>query len=236
MNPSDLIGVGLYSIPEAARLTGVPASHIHRWAFGHKRKYRGREVFDEPVWSTEVDAGGVKGLGFHDLLEVRFIHAFKSYGVSLQTIRAASSNASALFQSDHPFTCRQFLTDGRSIFADLALDSRFDDDEALIDLAKKQYVFNKVVSPSLYAGIEYSDSGTAALWKPAGTKHVVVDPDRAFGKPIDPESGVPTEVLYRSFLVEEKKAVVRNLYGVSQAALDAAIRFERQIAGHEVLH
>jgi len=236
MNPSSLIGVGLYSVREVSRLTGVPASHIRRWAFGLKRKYKNREVFDQPVWKTEISAEGSRGLGFHDLLEIRFIHAFKSHGVSLQAIRQASRNASELFDSDHPFTCQQFRTDGKSIFADLIADDQFEDDDALIDLVRKQYVFEKVVSPSLYAGIEYSDSGAAALWWPDKTDHVVLDPKRAFGKPIDPDTGVPTEVLYQAFLIEEDRSVVASLYGVSKAALDAAIRFESRIERGAVLH
>jgi uncharacterized protein (DUF433 family)/DNA-binding transcriptional MerR regulator len=236
MSSSALIGVGLYSVPEVSRLTGIPSSAISRWAFGHRYKYQDQTRYSQPIWPTQVEVEGTKGLGFHDLLEIRFVHAFKSYGVSLQAIRAASQTAREIFQSDHPFTCKRFRTDGRSIFADIAREGDYEDDEALLDLVKRQYAFRKVISPALYKGIVYDDDGIASVWKPRGDRHIVIDPKRSFGRPIEAYSGVPTEILYQAFRAEGEKSLVCKLYGVDKAALDAVIEFEMKISGDEILH
>ena len=36
INEPKLVGVGLYTVPEAARLTKVPSPTIRRWLFGYR--------------------------------------------------------------------------------------------------------------------------------------------------------------------------------------------------------
>lgn len=137
-----LIGVGIYTPAEAALYTGIPAKDIRRWMFG----YRSEGIQHSGIWIPELDFSEEKLLGFHDLLEIRLVHVFRKHGVSLQAIRSASRQAREVFDQSYPFTCKRFQTDGRSIFATV-----FDEtgDEAILDLAKRQYAFRQVIGPSL---------------------------------------------------------------------------------------
>lgn len=224
---NNLLGIGFYSLPEASILTGVPAPSINRWLFGYNTKTANDEVYHHPIWQRQIEGVEEKALGFLDLLEVRFVSAFKSYGVSLQAIRAASDFAKEYFGSSHPFACQSFRTDGKSIFAELVDIKEFRDERALIDLVKRQYAFKEVIGPSLYKGIEYDTNGNAMAWRPNDNRHIVLDPLRAFGRPIDRSSGVPTEVLYSAFLVEDDATLVAKLYEVELRAVKAAISFEQ---------
>lgn len=232
---SDLIGVGLYTLPEASALTGIQTAAIRRWAFGYESRSDGDVIQHPPVWMPQLSGYETRALGFLDLLEVRFVAAFKQHGVSLQAIRAASRFAREYFQSSHPFACKSFKTDGRSIFAEVIEKERLEDD-VLIDLVKRQYAFREVISPSLYRGIQYGEEGRPLSWRPGGSRHIILDPNRAFGKPIDSESGVPTEVIYHSFLAEGDVETVARIYEVKARAVRDAIAFEERLARDAVLH
>lgn len=224
---SPLLGAGLYSLAEAAAYTGIPADQINRWVFG----YRAGGKRHSSLWQPEFADSGLeeKTLSFHDLLEIRFVHAFRQHGVSLQSIRAAAGHAREWFDQPYPFTCRRFQTDGQSIFATVMEETG---DESLIDLVKRQYTFRQIISDALYAGIDYDSDGEALRWYPLKrSKAVVLDPARRFGKPILAKSGIDTGTIAASYHAEDQNIRrVALLYELTPAEVEAAIKFERKDA------
>lgn len=227
----NLLGIGLYSFSEAARLTGIESSQLRRWLRGYAYRPKGEQEkrTAPPLWHSPLQDEDLDALSFGDLLEVRFVEAFRKHGVTLQTIRAAARHARELFSTDYPFTSRRFRTDGRDVFAEAIRETG---ETEVMDLAKKQYVFEKVVRPSLYTGIEFGPDEMATRWFPvSNSKAVVLDPQIAFGKPIVTDVGIRTDILYEAFQAEQDKHLVARLYVVPVAAVDHAIRFElRQAA------
>ena len=223
-----MIGTGLYTIGDVALFAGIPARQIRHWLQGYRSGHRTYP----PLWSSELsDSPLPQAFGFHDLLEVRVVHAFRRYGVSLPTIRKACQHAHEYFERPYPFTCQRFLTDGRTVFAEILEQAGETEDTKLLDIARKQYVFEKVVRPSLYAGIEYDASGSAQRWFPVDRKRrIVLDPARNFGKPILTASGVPTETLFSAYRVEQDSRWVAAIYEVPVADVEAAIRYEKQLS------
>lgn len=224
-----LVGVGLYTFIEAARLVGIPARDLRRWLDGYSYKERNKaeKVRSAPLWKTELTDEGVQGISFHDLLEVRFVAAFRKHGVSLQTIRCASQHARELFDHPYPFTCKRFQTDGRTIFAQAIRETGETD---LLDLVKRQYAFSQIIESSLYRGIEFGTDELARRWFPLQrSRSVVLDPQIAFGKPIVTDFGIRTSTLYDAFLAEGTKRAVSRLYEVTIASVEAAISFEKRL-------
>ena len=228
-------GTGIYTLPEAARLINVPARKIHRWLYGYqfpKGSGEGRaQAFSKPLWDPQLsqDEYQAEVIGFNDLLELRFISAFVEHGVSLQIVRRCLATAKQLFVADYPMTSGSFKTDGKTIFAE-AIEKSVKEG-ALVDLKTRQLAFRSIIHPSLYAGIEY-DGKRASKWYPHGkAQHVVLDPSRQFGSPILDDVGIPTDILFASFLAEGStpQAVVQTgrVYDVSQRLVKAAIRFEQ---------
>ncbi|MCP5278877.1 MAG: DUF433 domain-containing protein [Thiobacillus sp.] len=225
-----LVGVGLYTFGEASKLTKVPARDLHRWLDGYSYKSRESDTLFEipPLWDTELTGEEVEGISFHDLLEVRFVAAFRKLGVSLQTIRCASQHARDIFNHPYPFTCRRFQTDGRTIFAEAI---EVTGETQFLDLVRKQYAFKQVIEPSLYRGIEFDKDELARRWFPMGrSKAVVLDPAIAFGKPTITNVGVRTSTLYEAFLAERTKQSVAKQYEVPLSAVEAAILFEERLS------
>jgi uncharacterized protein (DUF433 family) len=222
---SRLIGLGIYTPAEAALYTGIAAKDIRRWMFG----YTSDGITHPGLWTPELAFSEENLLGFHDLLEVRFVHAFRKHGVSLQAIRLASKQASEIFDQQYPFTCKRFQTDGRSIFATV-----FDEtgDEAILDLVKRQYAFRQVIGPSLYEGIDYAGEGSAQRWYPVKrSKTIVLDPNRNFGKPVLTATGIDTAAIYQAYLSEDENLQrVAALYEIKPSAVQAAVAYEHGIA------
>ena len=219
----ELIGIGLYTPAEAGRLLRVPAAKIGRWLRGHE--VQGKEY--SALWKPEVDLGdGKVFLGFRDLMEVRVVDAFIRHGVSAHRVRAAINEARSLIQQSHPLSTNRFRTDGRAIFLHvIETDEDGAERERLLNLFKKQYEFNGIIDPILKT-VEFGDDGNPAIWWPAGRRtHVVVDPERAFGAPIDPVSSVPTSVLANVAQSIGVKATSRA-YEVSELSVRHAIEFE----------
>jgi len=224
-----LIGQGVYSFSEASRLSRVPAPRIRRWTRGYTYVYRGEQRFSPPPIGIHDEGQADEPLvSFADLLEVRFLNAFREYGVSWRTIRIASEAAKELLGRHHPFSSRIFKTDGRTILAEILRETG---DSFLLDLVRSQYEFEKIVSPFLFAGIEYNDLSEPHRWWPLGdSRSVVVDPERAFGAPIVNAEGVPTQVLYNAYNAEQAFEFVAGWFEVSLESVKDAVAFEHSLS------
>lgn len=223
-----IIGVGIYSVPEAAKLTGVSAARIRRWLKGYSFKLKDEAHPMPPVWQAQLPPiDGELALGFLDLVEVRFVDAFLKRGVSWHTLRLAARQAKELFDTSHPFSTKRFKTDGRGIFVEIVQETK---EKSLLDIVKSQYTFEKVVAPGL-AGLEFAGSGESVRWWPLHrNRRVVIDPARAFGKPILDKEGVPTAILAQAYRVEQSIERVAHWYEVDPRSVRAAIQFEEKLA------
>lgn len=226
---SSLLGIGLYTVPEAARLTGVSQARLRRWLRGYTCRSGEGGAASGPVWQRQLpEIDGTLGLGFLDLMEARFVDAFRKAAVPWRVIRLGAERARALCGADHPFSSQRFRTDGRTIFAEIVDQVG---EPQLLDLVKSQFAFARVIGPSLYAGIEFSNRDMPARWWPLGRDTpVVIDPARSFGQPIESLSGVPTAVLADAVAAEGSVAKVARLFRLSPQSLNAALRFEQRQA------
>jgi uncharacterized protein (DUF433 family) len=101
----------------------------------------------------------------------------------------------------------------------------------LIDLVKRQKVFEHVIRPELYAGIQFGSDGLATRWYPIkNSEKIVLDPSIAFGKPILTDFGIRTDIIAAAFAVEKDKKAVAAQYDISVDAVNAALRYERLAA------
>ncbi|PZO65719.1 MAG: DUF433 domain-containing protein [Pseudoxanthomonas suwonensis] len=228
MQAQATFGVGIYSFADAARFIGARPSELRRWMRGYTQKNRsGDPVFSSPLWRTQLAETDIEGLGFKDLIELRFVHAFRDEGVPLQVIRRTLEEARIAFDSPYPFTCKRFRTDGRRIFMEVVEETG---DESLVDIVRRQNVIQRVVGPSLREGVELDMQGEAMRWFPMrNSKAIVFDPARKFGQPILAEYDIPTIAIVNAVKAEggnEKR--VAKLYEVPVAAVRKAMEFEEK--------
>lgn len=223
-----LVGVGIYTIPEAARLAHVPAPSIRRWLYGYHYGYKGQTVQQPAVVAATDNLRSLRVVTFLDLIEVQFVHAFRDEGVSWKTIRIAATKAREFTRNDHPFASRQFVTDGSTIFAEIV---QATGNRELLDLKSDQMAFRRVFLPSLRVKMELGERRVERLWPLGRNRPVVIDPQRQFGQPISRDEGVPTAVLASAYSSMRRSVdSVARWYDVSRTAVRAAVDFEQRLA------
>jgi hypothetical protein len=215
------IGSGLYTIAEAARLTGISEGRVRRWMRGYTFQRRGEPRTSPPVVLGEYAAtdSGTIALSFVDLIEVRFVDAFLKKGVKWPVLRKAHDKAANELGVDHPFATRKFSTDGHTILTRIG-------ESAIIDIAGGQLGFYRILKRYLVKGLDFRGQ-LAIRWWPLGKRRsVVIDAARSFGQPIVSKEGVPTAVLHHAYLAESRAKDSlksdRKLSGVVESVSSAA--------------
>lgn len=224
---AEFVGVGLYTINEAAKLLKSKPRTIRRWVEGYDYRRNGEKAHSAPLWRPDISLGedGVE-LSFRDLIELRFISALTGLGLSIRTIRSCLDVARECIDSDRPFSSGRFRTDGKHIFLQGV---NHLDDPVLIDLRRRQYVFNGVIERT-FKDLDLEED-LVTRWRPyRGKESIVVDPKRSFGQPISSEFGVPTIVLAEAVQAEGSTARVAALYEVDRAVVADAVRYHAELA------
>ncbi len=223
-----LIGRGLYSLTEAARLTGVPIRRIKRWVNGYHFLHRGNRQWSAPVIGTEVGPiGGVPVLDFADLMEVRFLSAFRDQRIGWPAIRLAAARAREVLETSHPFSSKRFIVHGRTILAEIVDEVG---DRHLLNLLKNQWEIEPVMFEVIRKWLHYENSDQPQWWSPLGDdRRVQVNPRRSFGAPIVSPGGLRTHILYDTFAAEGSIEAVADWYAVEPVAVSDAVEFEEGI-------
>lgn len=228
MTLPDAVGKGIYSIPEAARWGRMKAGHVRRWIKGYRYTYRGERRASSPVVHHDYEPVDDQWtLSFADLVDVRFVDAFRAAGVSMPTLRKAYAKAVEHFGSRHPFNLKTIRTDGQRIFAQLQDEEG--EEGGLLELARDQHVFAAIVDPFL-KNLEFDADEIARCYWPLGAdREVVLDPARAFGRPIVHSWAVPTEPLFALYRQEASPERVAEIYEIGVDAVEDAIEFEESL-------
>jgi hypothetical protein len=207
-----LVGIGLYSFAEAATYIGAPSAQLRRWMNGR-------------LWDSQLAGSGVDGIGFKDLIELRFVRALRAEGASLATVRRMFEVAREQLSTPYPFTSPRFRTEGKEIFLRVVDEIG---DHSLADPTRARAVIQQIVGSTIREGVELDASGEANRWYPLKrSKVVVLDPARGFGKPILSVYGVPTVALAAAVAAEggDEKRVARY-FEVSLIGVRKAVQFE----------
>jgi uncharacterized protein (DUF433 family) len=220
------IGIGAYTVPEAARLLKIPSVNIRRWIGGYNFQHHDGTRRMPPLWKSQLPIIGEHlELGFRDLIELMFVGEFLKAGLTIQVIRHCLEEAKKVISDHHPFSTRRFKTDGRTIFVEGIRESG---EIQLLDLKKRQYTFKDVIEQS-FKDLDIEDNAVTS-WRPfRGRKSIVIDPQRSFGQPIAADFGVPTAVLAQAVLSEGSIGSVARLYEVPTRVVKDAVAFEHAL-------
>jgi len=223
-NSAMFMHVGIYSIPEAARFTGLGESRVRRWLSGYSYTTSGTRRSAPPVWSGQLPPiRGRRAVSFRDLIEMRFVDAFLRTGVSWKTIRDVQELARRQFGFDHPFSTNRFRNDGNH----LVMTAMRDDHQSnLFDISTRQQTFLEAADP-LREELEMNEHDQVCRWWPLGRQHMVVlDPTRQWGRPLVARSGFPTSVIAAAARSGMAARQISAWYDVYEAEVTDAITFE----------
>ena len=218
----EVLGNGVYSIPEAARLTGLRARRVRDWFRGRQsEKRKVKSVFQSDYEIVEK----AYAISFLDLIELNVAGKLREAGVPLQHLRKVYKQLREDF-GDHPFSTREIYVRDKKVFT-----RGLSDDEAtsLSEAITRQSYFDKIILPFLKK-IDYDEATKfAARWRIA--KMVVLDPKIRFGRPTVLGTGIATRVLHDSYYANDEDAErVADWFGVESKHVMAAVEFENSLA------
>lgn len=228
----DLVGVGLYSLADCARLLVVPRAKVSRWVRGYFYNTHGGRRQAPAVIATPPLAGvdDEPVLTFLHLMELRLVKEFRSHGISLPVIRAAAERLSRVTDSRHPLALERLATDGKRVFGELAVRPELASvrpAHLTEELHNGQIVVEEFVRPFYIHSVDCADGIIARFWPLGKDKRLVLDPTRSFGAPIDAETGVPTLSLNRAMQAEGASAPrVAQRFRVPVEAVEQALEYE----------
>lgn len=222
------VGRGVYSAAEAARLIHLTPTRVRRWLRGYSYVQRGKRISRPPVVGfAEPSERVAHSLSFADLIEVLFLDHYIEQGVKMRTIRAAAEKARAVLNTSHPWSTHRFKTDGKWILHEITSESG---DRALVNLITEQHKSDALLRTMLRGDLDLDVHHTVERWWPQGRKRdVVIDPRRRFGAPIVSSVGIPTRILYRSYLTESSYRAVARWYDIPERAVRHAVAFENDL-------
>ena len=224
------LGRPSYSAAEAGRLAGLTAGRVRRWLRGYEYSY-GNAVRGQP---PVLQGSGTEDpyASFLDLVDLLFVKRFLDHGLSLQKVRRALDEARVVLGTKH-FARQTFFTDGGKIFLQLQEAALKEGGDAILELMSGgQWVIAPVIR-GLAQQIDFdSTEGLARRWYPLGrNRPVVLDPMVSFGAPSIAGRGVKTINIHDLFIAEDESlTAVRTWWGLTDAEVQAAVDFERQLA------
>jgi uncharacterized protein (DUF433 family) len=215
--------LGLYTVPEAARLASVPHRTLSNWVRGYRYPVSGRMAKARPV----IHPPDREALSFVNLMEALALAGYREAGVPMQRVRKALDFAVGLMEEGHILASERLLTDGKELFWEYQ--ERFRNGLDLVNLSRQgQKVFPEAVMRYLRQ-VEWGSDRFAVRWWPGserGEREVVVDPRRAFGAPVIAGTGIRTEDLFSRFRAGEPIEELAHDYGVKLGDVESAIRIE----------
>src|SRR5438093_723835 len=218
MMEQGLLGIGLYTVEEAARLLAVHPSTLRRWLVGYSYPLKDRTRGQQPsvVAAGRRPVSDPKVVTFLDLAELLVIKGFRSHGIPLQQVRVAAEEGSRIFGTPHPLAALHVVTDGRRIFAETQ--SRSGSPEMVSLTEGGQYVFVDAVEANLRDLDFDPTTGMASKWWPRGRGGlVVIDPRVGFGTPQIAEAAVPTSAVYELVEAGETVPSAAEWFGLTPA-------------------
>jgi uncharacterized protein (DUF433 family) len=229
-----LLGLGIYSRADVARLLRMTPSRVARWAAGYSYwltyAQEPQRRAQPPVVRVKLPRiDGSILVSFLDLMELRVVKALVDEGISLQHVRRVAKLASRIFETPYPFASRRIFTDGEQVFASFSRDREL---ASVVELSARyrQLIAGPIVEQYLTELDFDPQSALAQRWWPLG-KHVpvVLDPRVAFGAPVVAGTATRTDVIAELAAASDVNAAAQA-YEIETEAAAAATRFEAELA------
>jgi uncharacterized protein (DUF433 family) len=212
-------GVGVYSIPQAARYARMPAPTLRNWFFGGKTR--------QPIRPPGIE-GDEKSITFLDLVEAIAVRSLRvDHGVRLEDIRSAIQFASKEYSIEHIFARedhRIYVSGSRKKLYIVLKDEPDPISLSPKDAGQKDF---RELFQGYMPDLVFGDKKLAELYIAYrdGNQKVIMHPGRHFGEPIVEENGYPVDVLWQAVITEGGFERAASLYEVTPDSVMAAYRY-----------
>lgn len=209
----DLVGLGVYTLQEAALYSRLSSQKLSRWVFGSRRH---SPVIDSPLIDKRL-------VSFYDLVQAMAVNRAREHHISLSKIREAIERAQTEYGVALPLAHRHQM----GLF----------DNELHITLPDKriiqltggghdQIMMNEIVEPFMDY-LSFSGEGLVIRYTPfeAHGRKIVLDPQVQFGQPLVGVTGCRADTLAHAYFVERSLRFVAHVYNVSAKDVQTAVEY-----------
>ena len=218
--------VPAYPFAEAAMLAGVPVSTLRSWVLGRQFPARGGQRWSQPV--VRLPKGERRFLSFTNLVEVHLLAAMRrKHALGLDAIRRAVRYVHDELEVDHPLANEQFKTNGVDLFVERL--------GKIINASREGQLGMRAVLVGSLDRVEYDKQGRAVrlfplLRREDAPKNIVIDPTRAFGRPVLAGTSVPAADIRARFDAGDGVDELARDFDVSPELIEDALRATPQAA------
>ena len=219
-DPSSTLAVGIYTLPDAAKILNLPLSKLYRWVAGYAVSDSENKRF--PVGEFAVqEEGRDRHFNFLTLIEVFTISELRDHGISMMKIRKGRAELAERFDTPYPFALEGLLVSGRKMLKELG-------EDVILELGTGgQQDFEEIIAPFCKRIDFDKHSKLAERYFPQDDdRNVVVDPKHAFGRPVISGTNITTEALNSLAKGGDDLEDIADDYGLRLDQVQSAIRFE----------
>lgn len=217
-----------YSIPEAAHNLQLAQATVRSWVLGRKYHTEAGVRTFQPVVRIAEPAGNL--LSFLDLTELHVLSAIRrDHRVRLSAVRRAIEYLRKNFQTRHPLSSQQMLTDGKNLLIE-----RYGE---LVNVSRAGQMEMKHLLDAYLSRIKYDRRGVPIRLFPftrpqidRSPLSVVIDPRVQFGRPCLAGTGIPTAVIIERYKAGDSIETLAADYGRPASDIEEAIRYEHTAA------
>jgi len=210
------IGIGAYTLQEAALYGSLSSNKLSRWAWG-------MGVYPPVI---EAQLRNEKLISFYDLVQAMAIDKARAY-VPLPKIRQAIEYAKKKYGVQLPLAYKHELW-----FFDNDLHIKFPNDTVVQVSGKQkgQTAIELIVEP-YKKDLTFDTAGFVQSYMPFTKfgRDIVLDPKKQFGQPLVGDTGYRADVLDNAFVAEKSVDSVASIYGVDVRDVKVAVAYMDKI-------
>lgn len=210
------IGIGVYTLQEAALYGSVSPNKLFRWIFGTR--------IHPPVIKSQLFDEGL--VSFYDLVQAKAINVVRNEGISLQKIRDAIKTAQDCYRVEFPLAREHKLLwfEGN---LHIELPSGI---YQVSGRPKHQMGIKPIVEP--YAkDLHFDGEGLVSMWVPFKRfgRQIILNPKRQFGQPLVGETGYRADMLAEVYAAEKSEDAVATAYNIDIKDVKVAVAYMKHI-------
>jgi uncharacterized protein (DUF433 family) len=218
-----------YRVAEVAQMLVLPMGTVKAWCFGQDYVHRDGRA---KRFAKLIDVADAKQklLSFSNLCELHVLAAMRrSHRLPMPVVRNSLNYVARQLGQARPLIAGEFKTNGISLFLERA--------GSLVNVSEQGQTALRGDFESALSRIDRDQQGMPVRLFPftrtapflaQQPPAVVIDPQLAFGRPALTRGGVTTAVVEDRFCAGDSPAEMAQDYGVAEADILEAIRFEQR--------
>jgi len=209
-----IIGLGVYTLQEAALYGGISSQKLSRWLYGTS--------VSRPVINSQFRQERL--VSFLDLIQSKSVSEARRLKVSFHRIREAIDVARKQYHIEFPLAHRYALVEfGNELHIHNHVSERI---TTVTGKQKHQTLMAQIVTEFMRE-LEFNAQGVAEKYTPFennGIK-ITLNPKVQFGQPIVGDTGYRADILNKAYLVEGSYKSVADEFGVEMEEVKTAILY-----------